>query len=797
MPTHLNHGPSDRKLTRLHDKSKHAPPNSTIRIQQPDETRFFKRIHYHRQIPVKRLVMPPEGGNEKEVCRLELDSLPPLHRAAATCSIKVMADLINAGTDVNFKLSFHMQTDWFEFHGASPLLIAAWFGKMKSIEFLLEHGANLNALDSGRGGIMEYAICGPCKGRIINRLLTYGADPNIKHYDGCILLHLAAEHGLFWIIDLLVELGNELDAPWDLGKTPLFFAALEGHTETVRTLLDLGAATEIRTEIHEWTPLHTACWEDHEAVVELLLDYGADIGALSTDQENSLHLASRAGHLNIVRLLLEHGADYSALDVDQESPLHLAARAGHLDTVILLLEYGADMHAKNNNGMTALHVALCNSREETAKSLLSIPGANHPDEYGYTCLHWAAGAGLATVVRQIILDGSDIEALPFPPANSSWFGGTALSWASRDGQTEAVKVLLELGANVNTSNPSDKESALHKAARHDHVDIGRLLIEHGANIEHRNSWGNTPLLVAAMEGSVKSTTILLEAGANFCEGDDGWNAWDYAAWNESESLLQVLLQHKADLINTSHDHWTALHCAALKGYQTHAKILLEHGCDIEAKDNLGRTALYLAVLATPKKQLLELLLKHGCKLILQDASGMAPWDYKGVAIPPTDVLDLFITSGWDLDKPYHQGRTIFHTAIIDGNENVLDYLLNHGCRLSLLDKDGCTPWGNIQRGPLPTKNVLDLLIAHGWNIDEPNGKGYTTLHTAVLAGGEEAVKYLISLGCNVDTRADDGRTPMDTAIEKGDANIQALVREASRPEKLSALTTHMGTLILD
>jgi serine/threonine-protein phosphatase 6 regulatory ankyrin repeat subunit A/serine/threonine-protein phosphatase 6 regulatory ankyrin repeat subunit B len=288
-----------------------------------------------------------------------------------------------------------------------------------------------------------------------------------------------------------------------------------------------------------------------------------------------------------VKLLLEHGAGISTFNIYQESPLHLAARAGYVDTVTLLLGHGADMKARNINGMTALHVALCNSREETAKSLLSIPGTNHPDQYGYTCLHWAAKAGLATMLGNILTDGVDIEALPSPPADSDWFGGTALGWASSNGETEAVKVLLELGANVNTPDPSDQKSAVHMATRNDHVDIVQLLIQHGANIEHRNIWGSTPLLVAAKNSSLKSMTMLLKAGAKFCKDNDGWSAWDYAVWKGFESVIQLLLQYNPGLINSRQDHWTALHCAAVYGYQSQAKMLLEQGCDIEAKDDRG------------------------------------------------------------------------------------------------------------------------------------------------------------------------------------------------------------------
>ncbi len=100
--------------------------------------------------------------------------MPPIYRAAATASLKVITDLLGKGIDVNERIPFSMIDDEedFQFRGASPILIAAWFGKMKSIDLLLDHGANMNSLDSDGAGILEYAIWGQCRGRIVTRLLS-------------------------------------------------------------------------------------------------------------------------------------------------------------------------------------------------------------------------------------------------------------------------------------------------------------------------------------------------------------------------------------------------------------------------------------------------------------------------------------------------------------------------------------------------------------------------------------------------------------------------------------------------
>jgi len=473
--------PSNSESARLESNFKRSYQNANGGDRQLDETRFFKRIHYHRSVPVKRLAISPNNRNETEMRNFELDLLPPLHRAATTCSIKTMAELINSGTDINSKLSFHAQTDWFEFHGATPLLIAAWFGKMKSIDFLLENGANLHALDTYRGGVLEYAICGPCKGRIIHRLLTYGADPNIKRYEGGILLHLAAERGIFWVIDLLVELGNELDAPWDLGKTPLFLAALWGHTETVRTLLDLGAARTIHSHDYGWTPLHAACFGGHAEVAELLLEDSLLLEVAGHEDHRPLQLAANEGQLQLVEMLLAHGADVMALDCRARTALHCAAYHGAKGIAELLLYNGADSSALNHFHETPLHLAALGGHFEIAILLLEHGADIHTVtrfSYQESALQYAVRGDYTDIAQLLIKCGANIE-------YRNVHGDTPLLVAAASGSLESAKILLENGCNIKAKN-NEGRSAFHLAMfSNANIEMFESLLQHGCELSYR------------------------------------------------------------------------------------------------------------------------------------------------------------------------------------------------------------------------------------------------------------------------------------------------------------------------
>lgn len=88
---------------------------------------------------------------------------------------------------------------------------------------------------------------------------------------------------------------------------------------------------------------------------------------------------------------------------------------------------------------------------------------------------------------------------------------TALMEASMDGHVEVARLLLDSGAQVNM--PTDSfESPLTLAACGGHVELALLLIERGANIEEVNDEGYTPLMEAAREGHEDMVSVLLSKG---------------------------------------------------------------------------------------------------------------------------------------------------------------------------------------------------------------------------------------------------------------------------------------------
>jgi ankyrin repeat protein len=157
-----------------------------------------------------------------------------------------------------------------------------------------------------------------------------------------------------------------------------------------------------------------------------------------------LHTASDLGDVKMVRLLLGRGIDVNAVDSGKWTALHFAADAGSQRICKLLIDDGADVNAKTED---------CN----------------------WTPLHLSASKGHAKLVSQLLEFGADVNAL----TSDKW---TPLLLASNAGHYATCKYLIGANADINCTDPTEMETALHKACRNGHEKIAKLLIENGSRM---------------------------------------------------------------------------------------------------------------------------------------------------------------------------------------------------------------------------------------------------------------------------------------------------------------------------
>lgn len=120
---------------------------------------------------------------------------------------------------------------------------------------------------------------------------------------------------------------------------------------------------EIRTRDDE-SPLMMAALKGHLELAKKLIDRGADVNKTGW---TPLHYAATGGHLAIIELLLEHHAYIDAESPNGTTPLMMAAQYGSVEAVKLLLEAGADPVLKNQLGLSAIDFAYRVDRAEAAE----------------------------------------------------------------------------------------------------------------------------------------------------------------------------------------------------------------------------------------------------------------------------------------------------------------------------------------------------------------------------------------------------------------------------------------------
>jgi ankyrin repeat protein len=430
---------------------------------------------------------------------------------------------------------------------SSAVADAARAGDVRTVDALVKQRADVNGVQADGTTALHWAVRNSNL-RMVDALLAAGAHATAANRYGVTPLSLAAGYGDAAAIDRLLKAGADPNGTVAEGQTMLMLAARSGQIDAVTRLLAAGARVNDKEKWMGETALMWAAAENNTSTVVTLLERGADINARSTSvaypaqkpadpsnyvgsfvpkgQWTALMYAARENAAESAQALIDHGADINVQDPEGVTPLLEAIVNLHYDLAAMLLQKGADAKLADKAGMTPLFAVV---EMRTPAWERSRPRSKERDRLD--------GIGLMT----LLLDrGADANATlkgrqltRYHAGGSAAFGDgtTALMQAARYNHLDIARLLVDRGADVSLAQP-DGTTALMIAAGvkyaltqegdpdnmgtpDEALEIVRLLVDRGADVKAANAKGETALYGAAFVGRDRVIQFLADRGARF------------------------------------------------------------------------------------------------------------------------------------------------------------------------------------------------------------------------------------------------------------------------------------------
>ncbi|KAJ8397112.1 hypothetical protein AAFF_G00009660 [Aldrovandia affinis] len=681
----------------------------------------------------------------------------PLHLAAGYNRVRIVQLLLQHGADVHAK----------DKGGLVPLHNACSYGHYEVTELLLKHGACVNAMDLWQFTPLHEAAS---KNRVevCSLLLSHGADPTLVNCHGKSAVDMAPTP----------ELKERLT--YEFKGHSLLQAAREADMAKVKKTLALEIINFKHPQSHE-TALHCAVASPHpkrKQVTELLLRKGANVNEKNKDFMIPLHVAAERAHNDVMEVLQKHGAKMNALDTLGQTALHRAALAGHLQTCRLLLNYGADPTIVSLQGFTAAQMG-----NEAVQQILN----------GTTCR------------ENIPVHNSDVD--------------YRLLEAAKAGDLDTVKQLCS-PQNVNCRDLEGRHSTpLHFAAGYNRVAVVEYLLHHGA--DHHGAQHPAPngrqgftkpsrAIQRPMGLALRYAMIVQVTDDTYSNSPTHFRVTSLCHHCIQTSPVFLLIFSSPSFLSCSEANGLVpLHNACSYGHYEVAELLVRHGASVNVADLWKFTPLHEAA-AKGKYEICKLLLKHGADPTKKNRDGNTPLDM--VKEGDTDIQDLLrgdaalldaakkgclarvqkLCSPENINCRDTQGRnsTPLHLAAGYNNLEVAEYLLEHGADVNAQDKGGLIPLHNA--ASYGHVDIAALLIKYNTCVNATDKWAFTPLHEAAQKGRTQLCALLLAHGADPTMKNQEGQTPLDLATAD---DIRALLIDAMPPEALPTCLKPQATVV--
>lgn len=317
--------------------------------------------------------------------------------------------------------------------------------------------------------------------------------------------------------------------------------------------------------------------------------------------------------------------------------------------------------------------------------------------------------------------------------------------AISENDLEKVRALAYSDLGLNQIDQAHGSTLLAEAVQHGNRQIVAVLLDAGARVDVRTSWGRTALMYLSESATPELVRDLISAGAKLNARDDGGDSpLMTAAGSGKPAVLTELIRAGSRIEATNSAGETALFGAARSNSPEAIRLLIDAGVNVNARNEKGQTAL-LASAAAGSFEQVKTLIEGGAD---------------------TSLID-------------NHGRTTLMLAAFNRDARVAELMLS-GSKLNARDNDGDTALMlAADRGS--EKTVL-LLVYAGAQIDAKDREGRTALLRAAMRDEAENVKILLNAGADQTAKDNEGKTALILALEAEAHEVVKLLRSRGFPE---------------
>ncbi len=436
---------------------------------------------------------------------------------------------------------------------SSPVADAAQNRDRAALRALIDQKADVNAPQVDGATALHWAAQWNDL-EAADLLIRAGANAQAANRNGATPLFLATLNGSAAMIEKLLKAGADANAPiLSHGETALMMAARSGSLDAVKALIDHGAKVNAKESLRGTTALMWAADQSHADVVQFLAGHGADLGITSkvvtpvprrglgfapvrpgsaatrepSEQKGgltALMIAARQGCLECVRALVAAKADVNQTSVEGGTSLMVAVQNGYSDIAMFLLDHSANLNQANAKGWTPLYLAVKNRNQEST----AIPGPSTD--------------GVLDLIKTMLDRGADpnvrikAETEVHQGMSSMWLkeaGATPLLRAALCGDLTVVQLLLNHSADpaiptldhttplMVASGVGWADGMIREHSPDETLEVVKLLLDLGSDVNAANDHGITPLHGAAYKGANKAVLLLVDRGAKLDAQDKG------------------------------------------------------------------------------------------------------------------------------------------------------------------------------------------------------------------------------------------------------------------------------------